>query len=94
VTELRRIKSVETQPYRLAVTWDDGTRTTVDLSQDILQNGSVFAPLHKREIFARVQIDPRRRVLQWLDTDGSTLVDIDADALFELGKEQRQPAAA
>jgi hypothetical protein len=89
VSKLRRIKSVETRPgYKLVVAWDDGTSSVVDLSTDINMAG-LFAVLRESEAFERVAIDPQRRAVQWLYPDGSTRFDSDADALFELGEQQK-----
>jgi hypothetical protein len=63
--------------------------TRIDLTQDVARGGA-FAPLRDSKIFNRIELDQRRRVVQWLDpNDGSTLVDIDADALFVLSEQQR-----
>lgn len=61
----------------------------VDLTQDVARGGA-FTPLRDSKVFNRVELDPRRRVVQWLDPrDDSILVDIDADALFVLSQQQQ-----
>ena len=88
MSDLRRIKSVEPwHGHQLVVVWDDGTVRTIDLAADIARGG-VFAALRDSKVFDQVRLDPRRRIVQWLNPDGSTLVDIDADALFVLGEQQ------
>jgi len=88
---LRRIRSVDPKPgFRLALTWDKGASSTVDLS-DMISKGGVFQPLAEKSVFAAVRIGENNRVIEWpapADEDGDPIISIDADALFEKASRQ------
>ncbi len=83
---LRRIKSVDARSgYRLAVAWDRGQTSIVDLS-DMISKGGVFKDLADKSSFAAVRVGENNRVVEWpspKDDMGYPIIEIDADALFE-----------
>jgi hypothetical protein len=91
---LRRIKAVMPRTrHRLAITWDrPGPLTVVDLSQ-VIQKGGVYSELQDEAKFARVRVNARKRAIEWpepSDELGYPIIEIDADALFEMGYEQQE----
>jgi uncharacterized protein DUF2442 len=63
-------------PYALRVTFDDGTRQTIDF-EDILA-GDLYRPLRDLSVFNQVRIDPEVHTLVWpngADFDPETLHD-------------------
>ncbi len=72
---MRRITNVKAlQPYRLELTFDDGTSGTVDLAH--LAGRGVFACWNDLAVFERVQIGASGELL-WADE-----VDLCPDALY------------
>jgi hypothetical protein len=49
--------------YLLDITFDDGTRKTVDTEP--LLTGEMFEPLRNHEFFAKVTIDPISKTIVW-----------------------------
>jgi hypothetical protein len=67
---------------------------SVDFS-DLVGTG-VFAPLKDAEIFATASVGERGRWIEWPDNarpGDEPLVEIDADALYEMGMRQRAQSA-
>jgi hypothetical protein len=67
---------------------------SVDFS-DLVGTG-VFAPLKDTVIFATARVGERGRWIEWPDKahpDDEPLVEIDADALYEMGMTQRAQSA-
>jgi len=83
---LRKIKAVDAKPgYRLAVLWEKGPASIIDLS-DMISKGGVFQALAEKQAFASVRIGENSRVIEWpspADDEGYPIISIDADALFE-----------
>lgn len=94
---LRRIRSVEVRPgYRLAVAWDRGQTSLVDLS-DMISKGGVFTELSDKAKFSAVRVGDNSRVVEWpepKDESGYPIIEIDADALFEKARSQRMESLA
>jgi Protein of unknown function (DUF2442) len=95
MTELqppRFIRSVEPKPgYRLAIAWERGPQTTVDMT-DLIQKGGVFEALRNEKVFMQVHLSENRRKIEWpepRDEDGEPIIDIDAESLFYIATEQR-----
>jgi hypothetical protein len=89
--QLRRIRSISYRPpYRLTIAWDEGSPMSVDFSE--LVGTGVFAPLKETEIFSMARVGERGRWIEWPNQDrpgDEPLVEIDADALYEMGMGQR-----
>lgn len=94
---LRRIKSVEARPgYRLAIAWDRGQGSMVDLS-DMISRGGVFEELSDSKKFGAVRIGENNRLVEWpapSDELSYPLIGIDADALFEKSSHQQNDSLA
>ena len=63
-------------PYALRVAFDDGTVETIDFEPVLA--GELFGPLHDRELFLQVRVDPEVHTLVWpngADFDPATLHD-------------------
>ena len=63
-------------PYRLFVTFDDGTARTINFEPVLA--GSLYEPLQDLTLFNQVQIDPEVQTLVWpngADFDPATLHD-------------------
>jgi hypothetical protein len=60
---LRVLEAEVCGKMRLRLTFNDGTRRVVDL-EPILQ-GPIFEPLHDREYFARMELDPECGTVVW-----------------------------
>jgi len=94
-TQLRQIKSIEARSsFRIIVNWEAGPSLLVDLSQFVLRGG-VFEALRNEEIFSAVRIGENGALIEWptpSDTMGYPIIDIDAEALYVLGMQQRQLA--
>jgi hypothetical protein len=73
-------------PSRLNVTFNDGTRKTVDVAP--LLSGDVFEPLRDPAYFARAELDPTCGTVVW--PNGA---DIAPEALHELA-DVRHPTNA
>jgi uncharacterized protein DUF2442 len=89
--QLRRIRSIVYRaPYRLTIAWDEGAPMSVDFS-DLVGTG-VFAPLKDTGIFSTARVGERGRWIEWPDQvrpGDEPIVEIDADALYEMGMSQR-----
>jgi hypothetical protein len=74
---LYRVESFEiVSPYTLRVSFDDGTKQTVDFSAVLA--GELFGPLRNLDLFNQVAIDPEVHTLVWpngADFDPATLHD-------------------
>jgi hypothetical protein len=55
---------IDTQ--RLLLTFEDGTKGAVDLS-DLVARGGVFAPLREPSYFRQVRLDPEGGTIIWPD---------------------------
>ncbi|MEI7606689.1 MAG: DUF2442 domain-containing protein [Rhodospirillaceae bacterium] len=76
------VKAAALAPFRVSVTWGDGSASTLDLATTFALGG-VFTPLADPAAFAAVKVGRRGRSLCWLDPDGDE-VDLCADALWRL----------
>jgi hypothetical protein len=65
--------------YRIAVTFRDGARGTVDL-KPVVDKGGVFAALQDIDQFKEFTIDPDWATLTWQDGR----IDIAPDTLYEM----------
>ena len=85
-TSLRKIRSVEAKSgYRLAISWERGQKTTVDLS-DMINKGGVFSELSDATKFAAVRVGENSTIVEWpepVDDLGYPLISIDGEALHE-----------
>src|SRR2546423_7043216 len=50
-------------PYRLRVSFDDGTEQSIDFTP--VMQGELFGPLRDRALFERVTLDPEVKTLVW-----------------------------
>lgn len=74
-----RITAVRLQsPFRVALTFTDGSEGTVDLGPWITGRRGVVAALQDPNLFAQVAVDPEAGTIAWPNG-----VDIDPDVLFE-----------
>lgn len=91
-SSLRRIKGIEAKPgYRLLISWFNGPQMSVDLSE-MIRKGGTFTPLQNEKEFFRVTIGERNRVIAWpepRDDQGYPMIEIDADALYVIGSQQK-----
>lgn len=74
----RVLSFIQTGPYELKVTFDDGLSRTIDFFPVL--RGALFGPLRDPESFARVTLDPEVQTLVWAngaDFDPATLHDWD-----------------
>lgn len=94
---LRRIKSVDPRPgYRLAISWERGPGSLVDLSE-MISGGGVFQDLADAKNFNAVRIGENNRLVEWpmpVDELGYPVIGIDADALFEKSSQQQDASLA
>lgn len=60
---LRVVRAEARGPYRLDLTFNDGTRGVVDVSP--LLAGPVFEPLREPAFFARAELDPVCGTVVW-----------------------------
>src|SRR6185437_323443 len=85
------LRSVEAKPgFRLAVTWDRGTQSTIDFT-DTIKRGGVFARLDNERFFNAVRMSANRRKIEWpepRDAFGEPLIDIDAESLLVMARQQ------
>jgi len=65
-------------PFRVTLTFADGSEGAVDLSPWIAGRRGVFAALQDPAVFARVTVDPEAGTIVW--PNGA---DLDPDILFE-----------
>ena len=81
--------------YRLRVWWRAGGQSVVDFSDDIA-NGPVWEPLQDERMFATVRLVDRGTVIQWPEPvwNGAPLLEVDADGLWHMAREQNLPVAA
>lgn len=75
-----RVTDVEVvPPYRLTLTFADGSAGTVDCSRWVLEkNAGIFAPLRDPALFAQVFVDHEAGTIVW--PNGA---DVDPDTLYE-----------
>jgi hypothetical protein len=59
----------------------------VDMT-DVVRSGGVFAPLRDSQVFLSLRRGPRGRTIEWLDKEGTLIVDFDADVLYRMGRQQ------
>lgn len=89
-----RIAAVEaiagTQCVRL--TWIDGTRDVVDLSEPI-RRFSVLRPLSNPALFAAVRVASWGWAIGWGGDEDEPEIDYAADTLWQRAREQRSAAA-
>jgi hypothetical protein len=88
----RKIRAVEARPgYRLAVAWDKGRSSIIDLS-DMISRGGVFGALSDNSRFSAVRVGEGGRAIEWPDpTDdlGYPVIEIDSLALaYRLGTQE------
>lgn len=60
VTDVRVIDG-----YQVELTFSDGVRGVVDLTNRIIGRGGVFAPLEKQEYFRQVAVDREQGTIVW-----------------------------
>lgn len=88
-----KIRSVEAKPaYRLAVSWSNGTRGTIDLGE-MIRRGGVFTEISDFAKFSAVKIGENNRVVEWpkpSDTLGYPMIDIDAESLYATYRSQKE----
>jgi hypothetical protein len=88
---LRKLRTLRVRPrYCLEVQWEpDGPPMIIDM-EDLIAEGTAFAPLHDPDLFATVRIGERHRTIEWPDPMyvGQILTDYDADALYLRGEKQ------
>lgn len=65
-------------PFRVTLTFADGSEGAVDLSPWIVGRRGVFAALQDPAVFARVAVDREAGTIVWPNG-----VDLDPDVLFE-----------
>jgi hypothetical protein len=59
-----RVTGVEVlEDFRLSVTFSDGTRRIVDLSDEL--SGPIFEPLRNPSLFRQVRLDPELGTIVW-----------------------------
>lgn len=82
-----RVTEVEVvPPYRLTLTFADGSTGTVDCARWVLdKNAGIFAPLRDPALFAQVFVDHEAGTIVW--PNGA---DVDPDTLYE---EARRPVS-
>jgi len=51
--------------YRVELTFSDGVRGQVDLTNRIVGRGGVFGPLENAEFFRQVAVDPELGTIVW-----------------------------
>lgn len=85
-----RVTAVEPlEPYRLRLTFTDGTVGTVDLAGQIVGHGGVFGPLNDRAFFRQVTVDREAGTIAWPNG-----VDLCPDVLYaSLEPDQVPPTA-
>lgn len=80
----RKIRAVEATPgYRLAVAWEGGRPSVIDLS-DMISRGGVFSALADEAAFSAVRVGEGGRVIEWPDPKddlGHPVIEIDSIAL-------------
>ena len=94
---LHKIDRIEPQPgYRVLVHWRAGGTSVVDFSDDVA-NGPIWAPLRDEQLFAKVRLVNRGRVIEWPEPghpNGWPTVDVDADGLWYMAQAQNAAIAA
>jgi hypothetical protein len=77
--------------YILNIVWDGGSTMAVDM-QGIIREGTAFAPLKDRDLFATVRIGEYRQSIEWPDPINRTeiMVDYHADSLYRRGEDQHR----
>ena len=83
---LRIVQAQAAPPHRLRLTFNDGTRKTVDVRP--LLHGPVFEPLRDPVYFMRVKLDAKCGTVVW--PNGA---DFAPEALYELAA-QEEPSVA
>ena len=74
-----RITAVQVkEPFRVALSFTDGSHGTVDLGPWISGRRGIVAALRDPSLFAQVRIDPEAGTIVWPNG-----VDMDPDVLFE-----------
>jgi hypothetical protein len=73
--------------YVLEIRWDSGLTTMIELA-DMVSTGGVFAFLRDEKNFKAVKLGARRRSVEWVDPADSSIVDLDADTLLQMGQDQ------
>jgi hypothetical protein len=63
--------------YRVALSFSDGVVAEIDLRQDVVGRGGVFAPLEDAGYFARVSVDADAGTIVWPNR-----VDLDPAVLY------------
>ena len=91
------IRRIEPQPrHRLLIHWKAGGQSVVDFSDEVA-NGPVWEPLRDENLFARVRLVKRGRVIEWPDPirhNGEPEIDVDADWLWYIAQAQSAAIAA
>jgi len=87
-----QIASVTAGPedYILNVVWDDGATMAVNM-RGLIREGTAFAPLKDRDLFATVRVGEYRQSIEWPDpiNPNEIMVDYHADSLHRRGENQR-----
>jgi len=94
---LHHIDRIEPLPrYRLRVWWRAGGQDVVDFFEDVT-TGPVWAPVRDERLFAKVCVIDGGRLIEWPEPrrpNGWPIVDIDADGLWHMARQQSAVAAA
>ncbi len=76
---MHRILSIIIDRPRVAIAWDDGKKTTIDMTA-MIARGGIFRPLRDPAVFGTARIGYCGRSLIWSGVDGEE-IDFCADAL-------------
>lgn len=90
---LKKIAVLETlKGHKLAVTWDDAPKAVIDFTSMIQSRGDLRRLKDDSE-FRKARIGERRRSIEWPDAvDELGMIDIDAETLFDISRQQSNAA--
>lgn len=87
MTATLRIVSAEAViPGVLKIVWDDGYQGIVDV-RGLIEDGELFAPLRKPDMFRAVKVQPHGHAIYWGGADDED-VDFGCDRLRQMAEEQ------
>ena len=87
-----RIMSIGIDRPSVNISWDDGKKTTIDMTS-VIARGGIFGQLQDPAVFATARIGDRGRSLVWTGRDGGE-IDFCADALRQQAKGERSAGHA